>query len=97
MDGQAVRGEVEPSKAEPVADDTSAVSAIANRNRLGFCLPPATTLVQQWRYRAVRGDDGGFPLHVAPHAASMTETAQDGNLIPHTLLIAVPRPTFNYY
>ena len=36
--------------------------------------PPATTLVQHRRYRAVLRDDGGFQLHVSPHAASMTGT-----------------------
>ena len=44
------------------------VSAIANRRRLGGCPPPATTFVQHRRYRAVFGDDGGFQLHVSPHA-----------------------------
>ncbi len=33
------------------------VAAIANRRRLGRCPPPATTLVQHRRYRAVLSDD----------------------------------------
>ena len=62
------------------------VAAIANRRRLGRCPPPATTLVQHRRYRAVLSDDGGFQLHVSPHAATMIGTPQDDNLIQHTLL-----------
>ena len=65
------------------------VAAIANRRRLGRCPPPATTLVQHRRYRAVLSDDGGFQLHVSPHAATMTGIPQDGNLIQRTILRTV--------
>ena len=65
------------------------VAAIANRRRLGRCPPPATTLVQHRRYRAVLSDDGGFQLHVSPHAATMTGIPQDDNLIQRTLLRVV--------
>ena len=41
--------------------------------------------------RAVLSDDGGFQLHVSPHAATMTGIPQDGNLIQRTLLtVRVP-------
>ena len=62
------------------------VATIANRGRLGCRPQPATTLVEHRRDRAVLADDGGFQLQVSPHAASMTGTAQDGNLIPLTVL-----------
>ena len=62
------------------------VAAVANGQRLGRRPPPATALVQHRRYRGVLRDDGGFQLHVSPHAASMTGTQQRGNLIQRSIL-----------
>ena len=62
------------------------IATVADRRRFGRCPPPATTLVQDRRDRAVLCDDGGFQLHVSPHAASMAGIYKDGNLIQRTLL-----------
>ena len=77
-----------PPSAAEFYEAVRASDAIANRRRLGRCPPPATTLVQHRRYRAVLSDDGGFQLHVSPHAATMTGIPQDGNLMQRTLLKA---------